>query len=275
MSFAFVGHGPLDYRFVTYEGSRLRYRGPAPARDQPFVLCLGGSETFGKFIAQPYAQRLGALTGLEVANMGAMNAGLELILHDAAIADAMARADAIVLQVTGAHAMTNRFFAVHPRRNDRFLRASDILRIIYRDVDFAEFHFTRHLLGTLQSLSEDRFQIVADELKMAWMARMRTVLNRAICPVHLLWIGHAPPNEQGFCPDLGPDPLFVTRQMVEEIAKDAASLTICVTDEEEAARPARGKFFAASEENAARALPGPEAHGRAADQLAQAIAQLR
>lgn len=28
MSFAFKGHGPLDYKLVTYEGSQMWFRGP-------------------------------------------------------------------------------------------------------------------------------------------------------------------------------------------------------------------------------------------------------
>ena len=148
------------------------------------------------------------MLGRPVANMAAMNAGLELALGDGAIADAMSRAEAIVLQITGVHHLTNRFYQVHSRRNDRFLQPSDILWVIYREVDFMDFHFSRQMLEHLLTCSEDRFQIVADELKMAWMARMRSLLNRAICPVHLLWIGHLPPAETGYCRELGADPSF-------------------------------------------------------------------
>ena len=55
-----------------------------------------------------------------------------------------------MIQVSGAQNLSNRFHAVHPRRNDRFLRASTLLKTIYRDVDFTEFNFTRHLLTTLR-----------------------------------------------------------------------------------------------------------------------------
>lgn len=274
MSFAFMGHGPLDYKLVTYAGSQMRFRGPQVDFSKPFVLCLGGSETFGKFVPQPFADRLAGRLQRPVANMAAMNAGLELILGDAAIADAMSRAEAIVLQITGAHHITNRFYQVHPRRNDRFLQASDIMRVIYRDVDFTDFHFTRHMLDALLTASEDRFQIVVDELKMAWMARMRSVLNRAICPVHLLWIGHRPPAETGICQEIGPDPLFVTQSMLDEIAMQAASLTACVTTGAEKKKPTRGMFFGLGEERMARALLGPDIHNRAAHELADKIIAL-
>ncbi len=59
-----------------------------------------------------------------------------------------------VIQVMGAHNMSNRFYAVHPRRNDRFLRASlGCCKTIYPEVDFTEFNFTRHMLTALATHS--------------------------------------------------------------------------------------------------------------------------
>ncbi len=167
MSFAFKGHGPLDYKHVAYKGSPMRFRRPQIDLTKPFLLCLGGSETFGKFVPQPYPDRLSAMLGRPVANMAAMNAGLELALGDGAIADAVSRAEAIVLQIKDLHHLTNHFNQVHPRRNDRFLHSSDTLRVICREVDFAEFHLSRNKLEHLLTRFEDRFQIVVDELKMA------------------------------------------------------------------------------------------------------------
>jgi len=109
---------------------------------------------------------------------------------------------------------------------------------------------------------------------MAWIARMRSLLNRAICPVHLLWIGHRPPAETGYCRELGADPLFVTKGMLEEIAAQAASLTICVTTREEQQKPTRGMFFGLGEEKIARALLGPDIHVRAARDLSEKILKL-
>lgn len=272
MSFAQPGHGPLNYNPVSYPGSPMRFRGPARDLSKPFVLCLGGSETYGKFVHSPFATQLGERLGRPVVNMGAMNAGLDLILNDEAIRTAMEQAEAVVLQVTGAQNMTNRFYSVHPRRNDRFLKASTLLQTIYRDVDFADFHFTRHMLSTLQVLSQDRFQIVVDELRLAWSARMRTLLERVEVPLHLLWMSNRDPDHEPAPNTLGSDPLFVTRAMLDEVAGQAASLTVAVTSEEERKTPTRGMFYSAREEAAARVLPGPEVHDRATEALARVLA---
>jgi hypothetical protein len=71
---------------------------------------------------------------------------------------------------------------------------------------------------------------------------------------------------------LGADPLFVTPQMLGEVADLCASLTLVHPDGPEAAPSTRGMFFTAEEENAARALPGPDLHDRAARLLLDKLA---
>ena len=172
-----------------------------------------------------------------------------------------------MLQITGAQNMTNRFYAVHPRRNDRFIRATTMLRTIYRDVDFTEFHFTRHLLTHLKALSRDRFGVIERELRTAWVARMQAFLRRVEAPVHLLWLARRHPDEHAPDGGLGRDPLFITRAMLDEVAADAVSLTIAASPVGQPGDGTRGMFFAAREEAAARVLPGPDSHDLAAKLL--------
>jgi hypothetical protein len=262
---------PLDYQPVVYPGSVLRFRGPATDLSQPYILCLGGSETFGRFIHAPFPAQLSEHLGLPVVNMGVVGAGLDVMLTDPAIQRAIRGATAIVLQITGAQNMTNRFYAVHPRRNDRFVKATPMLRTIYRDVDFTEFHFTRHLLTQLKTRSRDRFGILREELQIAWRARMARFLAEAQVPVHLLWLSNRHPGEAETARSPGAEPLFITESILEEVACQADSLTVAVPDPSSRRNPTRGMFFAAREEAAARILPGPEAHEAAAGALAGLI----
>jgi len=201
-----------------------------------------------------------------VVNLGAVNAGLDVLTDDPAISSAVQKADAVVFQLPGAHNMSNRFYKVHPRRNDRFLRASDIMRTIYPDVDFTEFHFTRHLLTHLTELSMDRFEILQTELRTAWVARMRRFISIVGRPVHLLWLANRTPDD-GPCNALGSEPLLVTREMLDAISSAAASVTVATPESDFDPDDTRGKRFAMSEEAAARLLPGPKLHARAADAL--------
>ncbi|MCU4655070.1 DUF6473 family protein [Roseibacterium sp. SDUM158016] len=260
MSFEKRAAMPLDYGLVTYPGSVLRFRGPVADLAPGHVLCLGGAETFGRFVSAPWPTQLAARLGVRVTNMGVPAAGLDVIASDPAVAAAAETARAIVLQVPGAQNLSNRFYSVHPRRNDRFVKASSMLHTIYRDVDFTEFHFTRHLLSHLKATSPERFGILRHELQMAWRARMAAYLEAAKVPVHLLWLARRAPETEEPATGFGPDPLFVTREMIDDVAKGAASLTVVADPARRGDGPARGMFFARREEAAARALPGVEAH---------------
>ncbi len=268
MSFEKRGRMPLDYHAAALPGSALRFRGPIAAQQGPAVVCVGGSETFGRFIHAPFPAQLDAALPGPVMNLGVMNAGIDVMMGDPAIEAALQEADAVVLQITSAHNMTNRFYSVHPRRNDRFVSASAMLRTIYPQVDFTEFHFTRHMLTQLHSASEDRFEIVRTELEAAWVARMRRFISGIAAPVHLLWLSNHAPGQEGVT-DFARDPLFVTERMLEQVEADAASLTIAAPEKAEGDDKLQGKFFGPREEEAARLLPGPLLHQRAAEELLQ------
>ncbi len=250
----------------------MTFRGPRIELKKPFILCLGGSETFGKFATDPYPARLGDRIGRSVINMGAMNAGVDLLLNDRAIRRAIEKADQVVLQVPGASNMSNRFFTVHPRRNDRFLKASRMMQSIFRDVDFTEFHFTRHMLSALCGKSEDRFSLILEELRSAWVSRMATLLNGIDAPVQLLWMSHRTPDENEDCAaGMGYDPLFVTREMLDEIKPLAVSLIEHIWPNEGVPPEDRGLLFGRNEEAAARVMPGASDYEAVSQALARVL----
>lgn len=267
MSIEQRGRMPLDYQPAILPGSPLRFRGPLDLEGGAPVVCIGGSETFGRFIHAPFPAQLDQALPRPVLNLGVVNAGLDVLMNDPAINGAIGSASAVVVQITSAHNMTNRFYSVHPRRNDRFLRASTMLRTIYPNVDLTEFHFTRHLLNHLMELSADRFEIIRTELAAAWVARMRRLIERTKAPVHLVWLSNHAPGQQEAADEFGTDPLFVTRDMLDAIRVHAASLTIAVPEEASEIGKTQGKFFGPKEEAAARLLPGPDVHDRAALEL--------
>jgi hypothetical protein len=146
----------------------------------------------------------------------------------------------------GAANLSNRLYAVHPHRNDRFLGPSPALRVLFPEVDFAEICFTRHLLLALHEAAPDRWGIVREELRIAWVARMRALLAR-LPPAILLW---PTPEASGGAEEgpLGPDPLFVTADMVEglrPLVREVVAVTV-------GPRP-----DAAAHERIAAALEGP------------------
>lgn len=209
-----------------YENSRLEVRGPLRVPAGRYVACVGGTETFGAELVEPFPALLERQTGLTCLNLGTRHAGPGALLDDTALLSICNGAVQVVLETTGAAGLSNRFYTVHPRRNDRFLSASETLRALYPEVDFTEFCFVRHLLGALRDLGETRFTTVRAELRTAWSMRMRVLIDRIAAPVILLTM----PSRVG-CGSLGEDPLFVDRPMIEALRPLVAGIVSLPSDD--------------------------------------------
>ena len=146
MTFQRKGPPGLDYKPCRYGTSRLTFRGPARLLRGKYVAFLGSTETYGKYIPEPYPALVEQELGVTCVNLGCVNAGHDVYLHDPYVMELAGQARVRVLQIGGAHNMSNRFYTVHPRRNDRFLKSSRLMRQIFGDVDFTDFTFTRHML---------------------------------------------------------------------------------------------------------------------------------
>ncbi|AZQ65734.1 hypothetical protein EF888_00455 [Silicimonas algicola] len=265
---------PLDYGWCRYDGTRLRFRGPLCCLDRPYVAVLGGTETFGRYVEHPYPSLLSDWLGTQVLNLGVSQAGLSLFAQERWLLDAAAQAEVTVLQVLGAQNMSNRLYSVHTRRNDRFLAVSPPLREMFPDVDFSEINFTGHLLTTLHSRSPAAFDAVVQELKWAWVQRMRRIVQTIGTKVILLWMSDRRPEEPGRLSD-GIEPAFVDRAMLDALTPDIAGLVEVVAEDTSPRARMVGKLFRAVETDAALALPGGAQHSAAAERLAEEIARVR
>jgi hypothetical protein len=270
MSYDGLGAGSLDYAPCRYGHSRLFFRGPQRRLDVPYVACLGGTKTYGKYVKTPYPALVESDLGLNCVNFGVLNAGIDVFLHDEHLIGFAANARVTVLQVVGAQNLSNRFYSVHPRRNDRFISASQVLKTIYPEVDFAEFHFNKHMLSTLYSVSRDRFATVRRELQDAWTARMQLLIKKIGGDVVLVWFAdHAPlqDGEIGLDPAKAGDPLFVTREMLEKLRPHARDIVELVASRNAVASGTQGMVFGEMEALAAAEMLGPRAHGELAVKL--------
>ncbi len=266
-------HGP-DYALCRYGLSRMSFRGPERPLDGRYIAFLGGTETFGKFLDQPFPDLVEEALSEVCVNFGAVNAGVDLYMRDATVLAAAHDALATVVQVPGVQNQSNRFYTVHPRRNDRFIRQTAALETLYPDVDFADVVFTRHLLLALAQRCEERFLVVRCELQDNWVRRMTALLAQIAGPKVLLWFADAPPELSTAGQDvMHADPLFVTRDMVEEVlckSLDATLLTV-VPNPASGARRREGLNFHPMERPAAEAMLGVAAHEAAAHALVDAL----
>ncbi len=260
----------IDYRPCHYGASRLAFRGPERPLGGAYLAALGGSETFGKFVAAPYADLLERSLRVPVVNLGVMQAGLTLLLDDPGLLTVATNARMTIVQVLGAQNMSNRFYSVHPRRNDRFLKASEALQTLYPHVDFTEFNFTGHLLKTLEAGDPAAFARVVAELKTAWVHRMATILDSIGGEVLLLWMSDRPPDATTNS-TADADPLFVDRDMLRALLPKSSGIVEVVATETARSEGLEARSYLPGEEAAAEVMPGPRFHAEVADALADII----
>lgn len=283
MTYDTIGRSGLDYLPCRYGRSRLLFRGPKRQLEGDYALFLGGSETYGRFIPQPFPAVVEAETGLRCVNFGLQNAGVDAFLNDATVMEVAEKARVTVVQVMGAQNMSNRFYAVHSRRNDRFLNASSLMKQLFRDVDFTEFTFNRHMLTAVWSLSPDRYQMIREELRAAWLARMRHLLQGINGRTVLLWFSQHQPEAGNMAgartrskghEELGRDPLFIDRAMIEVLRPLVTEVVEVTASAAAMAHGTEGMVFDVLEAPVAAGMMGPMAHGEAANALAPVLLRL-
>lgn len=261
----------LSYALYRLGTSKILFRGPKPDLDQDYVAFVGGSETFGRFVSRPFTTLAEQRLGLTAANFGVVNGSLDVLVKTPELIDACNNAVVTVLQVTGAHNMSNRFYSVHPRRNDRFVGASSVLDALFPDVDFTEHCFIGHLLQTLYSRAPDRFSIVIAEMQAAWTARMRRTLQDLTCPVQLLMIG-APMVEDAPFEDAMANPApFVTQGMIDEVTQGQRACITIRPSSQSVANGTMGMHFAPDEADSAARAPSPAVHQEISDALVERL----
>jgi uncharacterized protein DUF6473 len=248
----------------------MLFRGPRPDFSRPYAMFLGANETFGKFVPRPFTRLLQHKLDMPCANFAAMNAGVDFYLKDPSVLLATAKARVTIVAVMGAHNMSNRFYSVHPRHNDRFVKPSKILQTLFRDVDFGDIHYTRHLLASLLEADAIKFSIVVEELKMAWLARMKTLLERIEGRTLLLWMATDLPCEAGSEPgleDIENDPVFVDQAMIDELSPLVTKVVETAPSPQAQEAGMNGMLLQDDEAKTARKMPGPMFHEEVAAAL--------
>lgn len=220
-------------------------RGPLDAGEGAVVF-VGGSETQGRFVVHPFPSLLAGLCGGAV-NLGVAHAGLDCLSGLPAFGRLGVQGRCVVLQVPCAANLSNGYYRVHPRRNDRFLAPTSALRRLFPEVDYSEFAFVRALLLRLQRVHPERFDTLVTGLQAAWNDGMRGLLKRWGGDVRLLWL-----QGRGA---FGAEPAFVTEAMVRALGHPVYRVATGI-----AGVDTSGMVFAPDDRAAAQAMPGPEHH---------------
>ena len=264
----------LSYAPCRYGTSRMLFRGPRRRLDQPYLAFVGGTETYGKFIERPFPILIEKAMRQTCVNFGCVNGGVDVFINDPAVMDICQDAEMTVIQVMGAQNLSNRFYSVHTRRNDRFVNASTVLQAIFNNVDFSDFSFNRHMLSALHTASADRFETVVAELREAWSARMKMLLKRIGERVILLWFSDDEPTDDHWADrpnQLQADPLFVTATMLEELRPMVQDIVVVNPSSSAIEEGTKGMIFPPSQEAVASEMLGVSSHVEAARALVPSI----
>lgn len=270
MSYELKSAGALSGGTCCYAGSRLPVRGPKRDLTKPYIAFLGGTEVFGRFVETPLSDVSESLLKTPCVNLAAVNAGLDTFATDDALLDVARNAEYTVLQVMGAQNISNRYYRVHPRRNDRFLQAQPPLKQLFPEVDYTEFHFNKHLLTTLQALSEERFDQLRAHLQEVWLTRMHQLIRSLEGRVILLRASYELTGSAAF----GQEPVLVDSKMLKSLRAQVRGLV------EVTAAPAGrvddfdGMVMGELDLPAAQHVLGPAEHVRIGCTLAERLQEL-
>ncbi|MGR1581853.1 DUF6473 family protein [Thalassobius sp. S69A] len=256
MTYEHTGAGALDYLTCGYGQDRLHFRGPERSLDAPYGVFIGGTETYGKFIARPYPSLVEDWTGLTSVNLGVVNAGIETFRTDPTVLNIARGAEFAVLQVMGPQYVTNNFYAVHPRRNDRFIKVRPALTTMYPQLDFTEFHFVGHLLRKLRRTSPRAFEKIVRDCRKIWLTSLIGMVRRIDRPTFVVWM-QKPKEEQRLDP-------FLDERLLEPVRKRCADVIAITPDDEAQEAGTKGMVFGQMEAFAAADLPNPKLHNQAA-----------
>lgn len=222
----------IDYRTWRFGRLNQLYRGPRPDLDAPYVACIGGAQTFGRYVERPYPALLAERLGRQVVNFGAADAGPGFYLSDSKVLEALSDAELCVVQVMSAQALSNRLYRVGARRNQRLASVSPALRRLFPHVDDDTFSCARELLDHAAETSPEGHAALVEELRTAWVARMRSLLRAIHSRKILFWFSERAPDDPqpagarfsalGF-------PHHVDGAMLGTLADEVEETVICVT----------------------------------------------
>ncbi len=272
----------FDYKIYRFGRSRQIFRGPQPDFRGEYVCFLGAAHTFGRFVDRPFPTLVGDDLIAGSLNFGTDGAGPGFFLTDPEILRAANGSAACVIQAMSASAISNRMYTVRPRRNARLHAVSDLMTGLFPDVDFSKFSFVNAMLKHLSTVDEDRFRLVVNELKNAWIGRMQNLLNSIESRTVLFWFSQRSPDDgEADAPSAqaAKYPHYVDRAMIDAVKGAADVFVECTTA---AGLPhdlrvdGRTLLFRPSGEpiDMNRDLPSPEMHQHAADALLPELERL-
>lgn len=269
MSYVAGGAGATAVPVHRYKGSKLWFRGTQRDSVSDEIVVLGGSEGFGRFVKEPFPKILEDRLQRRVENFAVQSAGIDTFLQDPVSIKRARNAPICIVQAFPADMLSNRYYRVHPRRNDRLVEPTKVLKALFPEVDFTAFHFTGHMLNELSGVSRVRFENVVRELNRALLAKYKLLFHAlGSSLILLLCVRYSQHKPTGNCTE---QPYFVSNKTMlalEKLAWKSMDVDVrCASDAADLSAMNVGTM----QLPIARQSLGPSAHRRIARHLETAL----
>jgi hypothetical protein len=159
------------------------FRGPIPDLSQPYVACIGGAQTMGRFVQDPYPAQLSTALNVPCLNLGLGGAGPRFALQPPVL-ELLQRSRLVVVQVFSGRSASNSRYdnTLSGRNNGRCVRTG-------KTKLYEEF------LADLIALDDESLiRRIINETREDYAYSMNELARAITAPKVLLWLSHRKPD---------------------------------------------------------------------------------
>lgn len=256
----------FDYAMQAVDGiDEHTFRGPIPDLQQPYIACIGGAQTMGRFVHRPYPEQLAEQLDLPCLNLGLGGAGPRYALSPPVLG-LLQRAQLCVVQMFSGRSASNALFDNSKGGRNYGRRVSNDAWVSFED-------FFKSIMVRQDRALLERTVFETREDYAFYMKALGEVIGK---PTVLLWLSRRAPDYQ---PDwtrqfgiLNHYPQLIDRPTVDAIRPSYAGFVECGEPLGLPQKLWRGDRVGGSTQDENGWLwneyyPTPEMHDRAASQL--------
>lgn len=185
-------------------------RGPVPDVSQPYFVCVGATQVFGRFCNQPFPELLSERLGLPALNLGLSGHGPQAFLQEDILA-LINGARFAVIQLVSGRIGSNSEFANSPSGRGEGERLRDGTLMTYESF----------LSEEMANYPHDHVKRIVEQTRESWVGHYRSLLTAITVPTVVHWFSTGTP----YLPDdygsmwrlFGPFPQMVNERMIRRI----------------------------------------------------------
>jgi predicted RNA-binding protein YlxR (DUF448 family) len=204
----------VNYNLTPLDGTRLKIRRGIDAA-KPYGVAIGGAQTFGRYVTQPFAEILARQNGIQVLNLGFSGAGPSFFLRRPELLRWVNKAEFVIVQAMSGRNLSN--FAFAACDNQDLVRKHGTTESIPVERAYRAFLLESEPSIAIALRAANRMQWLRE---MAELFRRITVQRKC-----LLWFSKRKQNYKEGLDSLSrywaETPHFLTRPLVEELTKTA------------------------------------------------------